>query len=339
MVLGLKSVLIPMSRNEKGGASQVLARYPEVAVIGAGLIGLSWAALFLANGLRVRVCDPRQDLEQAVREGLAGASPALRQMGYSTEGFEPRLRIETDLEAATRDADLVQESGPEQIDFKRECFARLEQFVKPDALLLSSTSSLRATNIARDMEHPERMMVGHPFNPPHVMPLVEIVPGQKTSPEAVQEALSFYRALGKAPVVLHREINGFVGNRLQAAVLRESIYLVQQGVVSVEELDTLVTNSLGLRWAAVGPFKGIHLGGGPGGITHFLTHLGPMFQGLFDELGEAHITPETIAQLAQQAEEAYGPMPDPRMASERDRKQLGILQSNAGVMKNLAEEK
>src|ERR1019366_2820347 len=163
MVLGLKSVLIPMSRNEKGGASQVLARYPEVAVIGAGLIGLSWAALFLANG--------------------------------------PRLRIETDLEAATRDADLVQESGPEQIDFKRECFARLEQFVKPDALLLSSTSSLRATNIARDMEHPERMMVGPPFNPPHVMPLVEIVPGQKTAPEAVQEALSFYRALGKAPVV------------------------------------------------------------------------------------------------------------------------------------------
>src|SRR6202158_1926753 len=325
--------------NEKAGTSQVLARYSEVAVIGAGLIGLSWAALFLANGLRVRVVDPRPDLEQAVREALAAAAPALRQLGYSTAGFEQRLRIESDLEAATRDADLVQESGPEQIDFKREGFARLEQFVKPNALLLSSTSSLRATHIARDMKHPERMMVGHPFNPPHVMPLVEIVPGQKTTPESVQEALAFYRALGRAPVVLHREINGFVGNRLQAAVLRESIFLVQQGVVSVEELDTLVTNSLGLRWAAVGPFKGIHLGGGPGGITQFLTHLGPMFQGLFDELGEVYITPETIAQLAQQVDEAYGPMPNPRMASERDRKQLGVLQSNAGVIKNLAEEK
>jgi ketoreductase RED1 len=183
------------------------------------------------------------------------------------------------------------------------------------------------------MKNPGRMMVGHPFNPPHVMPLVELVPGERTSPEAVQEAVSFYRALGKAPVVLHREINGFVGNRLQAAVLRESIYLVQQGVVSVEELDTLMTNSLGLRWATVGPFKGIHLGGGPGGITHFLNHLGGMFEGLFGELGDAHINPETIAQLAKQADEAYGPMPNPLMTSERDSKQLGILQSHAAVMK------
>jgi ketoreductase RED1 len=316
--------------------SGVLARYKEVAVTGAGLIGISWAALFLANGLRVRVFDPRPDLEKAVRDGVTNASHALRELGYSTDGIEERLLIEPDLEAAARDADLVQESGPENIDFKREFFTKLEQFVKPDALMFSSTSSLRATQIARDMKNPGRMMVGHPFNPPHVMPLVEIVPGEKTSPEAVQEALSFYRALGKAPVLLHREINGFVGNRLQAAVLRESIYLVQQGVVSVEELDTLVTNSLGLRWATVGPFKGIHLGGGPGGITHFLNHLGAMFEGLFDELGEAHINPETIAQLAQQADVAYGPMPNPTMASERDRKQLGILQSHARV---LAERK
>src|SRR5208282_2094250 len=315
--------------NEKAG--EVLARYPEVAVVGAGLIGISWAALFLANGLRVRVYDPRPELERAVLQGLADASPALQQLGYATAGLERRLRIECDLEAAARDADLVQESGPEQIDFKRECFARLEQSAKPNALLFSSTSSLRATQIAREMKHPGRMMVAHPFNPPHVMPLVEIVPGQGTAQEAVREAVAFYRALGKAPVVLHCEINGFVGNRLQAAVLRESIYLVQQGVVSVEELDTLVTNSLGLRWAAVGPFKGIHLGGGTGGITHFLTHLGPMFEGLFDELGEARITPETIAQLAQQTEAAYGAMPNPRLAAERDRKQLGILQSNAGV--------
>jgi ketoreductase RED1 len=270
---------------------------------------------------------------------LADASPALRQLGYETAGFEQRLRIESDLEAAARDADLVQESGLEQIDFKRECFAHLEQLVKPNALLFSSTSSLRATQIAREMKDPGRMMVAHPFNPPHVMPLVEIVPGQGTNPEAVQEAVAFYRALGKAPVVLHREIDGFVGNRLQAAVLRESMYLVQQGVVSVEELDTLMKNSLGLRWAAVGPFQGMHLGGGPGGIAHFLTHLGPMFQGLFDELGEVHITPETIAQLARQTETAYGSMPNPRVASERDRKQLGILQSNAAVMKILNEVK
>jgi ketoreductase RED1 len=263
----------------------------------------------------------------------------LLQLGYSIEGFEQRLRIESDLEAATRDVDLVQESGPEQIDFKREFFASIEHFAKPNALMFSSTSSLRATHMVRDMKNPGRMMVGHPFNPPHVMPLVEIVPGEMTAPEAVQEAIAFYRALGKAPVVLHREINGFVGNRLQAAVLRESIYLVQQGVVSVEELDTLMTNSLGLRWATVGPFKGIHLGGGTGGITHFLTHLGPMFQGLFEELGEANIDPETIALLAQQAEVAYGPMPNPRTASERDRKQLGILQSHASVIKSMAEGK
>jgi len=316
-----------------------LARYPEVAVAGAGLIGISWATLFLANGLRVRVCDPRPDLEKAVRDGVAAASPALRQLGYSTDGFDERLRIEPDLEAAAHGADLVQESGPENIAFKQEFFARLEKFVKPATLLFSSSSSLRATQISRDMKFPGRMMIGHPFNPPHVMPLVEVVPGEKTAPESVHEAVAFYRALGKAPVVLHREINGFVGNRLQAAVLRESIYLVQQGVVSVEELDTLVTNSLGLRWSTVGPFKGIHLGGGPGGITHFLDHLGGIFEGLFGELGEAHINPETTAQLAQQADKAYGPMPNPRMALERDRKQLGVLQSHAKVMKQMAEEK
>lgn len=321
------------STNEQSGA---LAKYKEVAVTGAGLIGISWAALFLANGLRVRICDPCPDLEKAVRDGLASASPALQQLGYSTDGYEGRLRIESSLEAAASGADIVQESGPENIDFKRKFFTQLEQFIKPNTLLFSSTSSLRATEISRDMKNPGRMMVGHPFNPPHVMPLVEIVPGERTAPESVQEALGFYRALGKAPVVLHREINGFVGNRLQAAVLRESIYLVQQGVVSVEELDTLVTNSLGLRWATVGPFKGIHLGGGPGGITHFLDHLRGMFEGLFGELGEAHINPETIAQLAKQADEAYGPMPNPRMANERDRKQLGILQSHAGVMKQMA---
>jgi ketoreductase RED1 len=320
-------------------ASGALARYKEVAVTGAGLIGISWAVLFLANGLRVRVYDPRPDLEKAVRDGVTNASLALQELGYSTDGVEERLRIESSLEAAARDADLVQESGPENIDFKRKFFAEVEEFVKPDALMFSSTSSLRATQIARDMKNPGRMMVGHPFNPPHVMPLVEIVPGDKTSPEAVHQALSFYRALGKAPVVLHREINGFVGNRLQAAVLRESIYLVQQGVVSVEELDTLVTNSLGLRWATVGPFKGIHLGGGPGGITHFLNHLGAMFEGLFNELGEAHINPETIAQLAEQADAAYGPMPNATMANERDRKQLGILQSHATVMKHMAGKK
>jgi len=324
--------------NPSNDSASVPSEIREVAVTGAGLIGMSWAALFLANGLRVRVFDPRSDLEKAVREGLAAMSPALEQLGYSMQGFEQRLRIETKLEAAAAGADVVQESGPEQIEFKRKCFAELEQYVKPQALLFSSTSSLRATMISAEMEHPERMMVGHPFNPPHVMPLVEVVPGERTSQEAAQKAMAFYRALGKAPVLLHREINGFVGNRLQAAVLRESIYLVQQGVVSVAELDTLMANSLGLRWATVGPFKGIHLGGGPGGIKHFLDHLGTMFEGLFNELGEAHITPETIAQLTSQAESAYGPMPNPRMAAERDRKQLGILQSHAAVARKMAEE-
>jgi ketoreductase RED1 len=320
-------------------AAELRERYPEVAVIGAGLIGLSWTALFLANGLRVRVYDPRPELAQAVRSSLAGAAPALEQLGYSTAGFDERLRIEANMETAARDAALVQESGPEKIEFKRECFAALEDCVGPTALLLSSTSSLRATEISRGMRYPERMLVGHPFNPPHIMPLVEVVPGEKSAPQAVAEAASFYRALGKAPVVLHREIDGFVGNRLQAAVLRESIYLVEQGVVSVEELDTLMTNSLGLRWSAVGPFQGMHLGGGPGGITHFLTHLGGVFEKLFQELGEAHLTPETIAALARQAEEAYGRMPNPQMAAERDRKQLDVLRSRARANKGGSGEK
>jgi len=320
------------------GRSRLPARYPEVAVIGAGLIGLSWAALFAANGLRVRVYDPRPDLQQALSDALAGATPALQELGYQTAGIAERVRIEPELETAARGAYLVQESGPEQIDFKRQCFARLEQIVRPGALMLSSTSSLRATHIGSEMKHPQRMLVGHPFNPPHIMPLVEIVPGEKTSAEAVEHTVAFYRLLGKAPVVLHREIDGFVGNRLQAAVLRESMYLVQQGVVSVEELDRVMTNSLGLRWSAVGPFKGMHLGGGAGGIRHFLTHLGPVFEHLFDELGEVHVTPENIAEFTRQTEQTYGPMPNPQIARERDRKQLGVLRSNAGDEKSRRKE-
>ena len=228
--------------------------FRNVAIIGAGVIGASWVALCLAHGLRVCVNDPREGVEAEVRDLVARAAPAIRALGLPTTFAAEQLRFEADLERAVADAQVVQENGPERLDFKRALWKRIEAAAPAGALLLSSSSALPATEQSREMQQPGRLLVGHPFNPPHIIPLVEVVPGLQTPPEAVEAALAFYRALGKAPQVIHKEIGGFVANRLQAAIFRECVSLVAKGVVRIEELDAIVTQSVGLRWAVGGPF-------------------------------------------------------------------------------------
>src|ERR1700754_5109933 len=304
-----------------------LAAYQNVTVIGGGAIGLSWTALFLANGWKVTINDPREDIKTAVQEGLELIKPSLAGLGYSVADLFKGLSFEADLEKAVRNADYVQENGPESIPFKQELYAKLDKWVKPGALLLSSSSSITATIFSEKMTKPERALIGHPFNPPHLIPLVEVVPGKNTSHVATVSAIFFYTSLGKKPVLIEKEIAGFVANRLQAALMRESVYLVQQGVVTMQALDKIVSSSIGIRWAAAGPFKTFTLGGGTGGFPHFLQGLGPALENLWKVLGDAHFDAETTKLLLEQYGNSYGKIPITTLEEERDRQQLAIMKA------------
>ncbi len=298
---------------------------PTAAVIGAGTIGLSWTALFAAHGMPVRVSDPRPDLAEAVDTALAQAAPQLARQGLDVRGLADRVRLADGVTDAVRHADVVQENGPEDADFKRELFATLDRAAPPHALLLSSSSAIPSSAFTGGLDDAGRILIGHPFNPPHLVPLVEVVPGARTSEDAVARAVAFYRSVGRVPVVERKEIPGFVGNRLQNALSREAIHLVEQGVVSPSELDTIMVNSLGLRWSTVGPFLGAHLGGGPGGYRHMAEHIGPSMRRMWDSLGRPEQSPAQTERLIAAVEDAYGTRPYGELTQERDEKQLAVL--------------
>lgn len=312
----------------------ILQRRQRVTVIGAGVIGASWVAVFLAHGLKVTVQDPRAGVDAEVRGYVDRAGDALRALGCNdaliASGHE-RLSFEPDLERAVAAADVVQENGPERIDFKRELWQRVAAAAPAHALLLSSSSALPASAQARDMNAPERMLIGHPFNPPHVIPLVEVVPGTRTSPQATQEAVAFYTALGKVPQIVHKEIGGFVANRLQAAIFRECVGLVAQGVVTVDELDSIVTHSVGLRWAVDGPFASFHLGGGDDGMRGFVRQFGPGMEARWRSMTESTVAFDeaTTRLLYEQSDAAFGGRTRAAHEAARDARQIAILRALA----------
>lgn len=204
----------------------------------------------------------------------------------------------------------------------------------PHTLLLSSTSTLSPDAMGARMADSGRLVVGHPFNPPHVVPLVEVVGGERTDPEAVRQAVAFYPFLGKEPVVLRKPILAFAANRLQSALLRESAHLVKEGVVTLEELDRVVSASIGLRWATVGPFEAFHLGGGPGGLRKWLSTLGANLEQGWELLGRPTMDDDTIAMLIEQAEEAFGARSYEELVQARDRKQTAVLRALAEAGKD-----
>jgi ketoreductase RED1 len=295
-----------------------------VAVLGAGLIGTSWATLFAAHGLHVRIWDPR-DIAEELPRIVEQCARTLPDGARDPAELLSRIEIAHDVPSAVRNVDVVQENGPERIDVKRELYATVEAAVDDDVLILSSTSGIMPSDLARDLAHPERLLVGHPFNPPHVLPLVEVVPGERTDPAAVEAAVAFYAGLGKSPVPLHKEMPGFVANRLQSAVFKESVHLVSEGVVSQEELDRIVTESLGVRWATAGPFQSMHLGGGPGGLRHMLEHLGPGMQRRWKSLGQPELTPDVVERLSTETEQRFAGRSYDELTEQRDRAQLGVL--------------
>jgi ketoreductase RED1 len=303
----------------------ILNRYSKVTVIGAGVIGASWTALFLAHGLTVVVNDPRPDVETIVRDYIRSNLSTLKELGLPTDNLEKKLSFEANLEASVAGADLVQENGPERIEFKQDLWERIGKVVGAHALMLSSSSAKTATEQALKMSRPGRLLVGHPFNPPHLIPLIEVVPGEKTSPEAVDDAVAFYAALGKVPRVVRKEMPGFVANRLQRAIFRECCYLVIQGVVKVDELDDIVTSSIGLRWAADGPFRSFHLGGGAGGFKSFFKQFGPGLNEAWKNMAPVNLDEAAQDKIIAQAEASFAAQPPEQLESERDAKQLAII--------------
>ncbi len=307
-------------------------RYHQVAVVGAGVIGVSWAALFLAHGLRVTICDPRPDIERRVRAGLREIAPTLAQLGLPVGSLgddSAALRFDPVVATAVATADVVQENGPEQLAVKQQLWAEIERGASPEAVLASSSSSIPASAMGESMREPARLVIGHPFNPPHLVPLVEVVPVKGADAAVVERAVAFYRAVGKRPQVLAHEIPGFVANRLQAALFREAVYLVAQGVVTEQELDEVVTSSVGLRWAVAGPFQTFHLGGGPGGLSEFLVHLGPALVALWSQLGAPSLDDPTTELLAAQAAHFDGTVAE--LAQRRDEAQIRLLRALGGT--------
>jgi carnitine 3-dehydrogenase len=285
-----------------------------VTVVGTGAIGASWAALALSRGFQVVATDPAAGAEQTLRDTVA-----IRLAELSQPGLPERLSFTADIGAAAAAADLVLENGPERLDVKREIFAALDQAARPDVLLASSSSGLAPSSFQDACaRHPERVLIAHPFNPPHLVPLVEIVGGRQTSEQAVESALEVFRHLGKRPIRIRGELPGHVANRLQAALWREAYYLVGEGVVSVEDIDIAISSGPGLRWALLGPFATQHLSGGGGGLEHVLEHLGPPMVDWWDDLGAPELTPELTATLVAGVREEFAGQDETEVMARRD---------------------
>jgi len=241
----------------------------RIAIIGTGVIGASWASLFLAKGLQVVATDPAPNAEGSLRKFVKTAWPALKRLGLSAGASQSNLKFTADLTQAVAGVDLVQENGPERIEFKQKLYGQLDELLPPEVIIASSSSGLTMSELQKGAAtHPERCVIGHPFNPPHVIPLVEIVGGAKTSEETIRRATEFYTSIGKKTVRLNKELPGHVANRLQAALAREVYYLVAADVLSATDVDAALSWGPGLRWGVMGNMMLNHLGGGSGGIEH-----------------------------------------------------------------------
>ena len=295
----------------------------SVAVVGAGVIGAGWVVQLLSRGQTVRVFDPSvTDLGRKVEE----AAEAVTALGGDLTGWEGRLSMATSLAEAVEGADFVQENGPESPHSKEALLWELDALVPGGVVIASSTSTLPPSRLASMCsKHPERVIVGHPFNPVYLIPLVEVVGSSVTDPDLVDQAMSFYTEIGKKPVRLRAELPGHLANRLQAALWREAYSLVERGVATVADIDAAIAHGPGLRWALLGPLANQHLSGGAGGLAHVLEHLGPMTQLLMDDLGEPTLTPKLADLLVRGVDEELGARDQVRLAQQRDELLVQLL--------------
>ena len=298
----------------------------RVAVIGAGTIGASWAAYFLGRGLDVTVSDPLPAAQDLVSRTIETVWPILQETG-ATNASPANWRFEPDPVKAVEGVDFVQENGPERYEIKQPLFKRIDAVLSADVIIASSSSGLLVSRLSEGLRHPERCVIGHPFNPPHLIPLVEVVGGSTASDAAIAAAMNFYRAIGKRPIHIRKEVPGHIANRLQVALLREAVHLVAEGVASVADVDAAICEGPGLRWALMGPYATFHLGGGEGGMRHFFDHIGPAVEGWWADLGAPTLTPEIRDTVIAGVEAETGGRSVAELAARRDAALVRLLRA------------
>ncbi|RXH02772.1 3-hydroxyacyl-CoA dehydrogenase NAD-binding domain-containing protein [Bradyrhizobium vignae] len=307
----------------------------RIAIIGTGVIGASWTSLFLAKGLQVVATDPAPNAEASLRKFVDTAWPALKRLGLSAGASQSNLKFTADLAQAVAGIDVVQENGPERIDFKQKLYGQLDELLPPEVIIASSSSGLTMSEIQKGAAaHPERCVIGHPFNPPHLIPLTEIVGGAKTSEATIQRAEEFYTSIGQKTVRVKKELPGHVANRLQSAVAREVYYLVAEGVVSAADVDTALSWGPGLRWGIMGNLMLNHLGGGPGGIEHFFHQFSEPMTAWWKTLGSPVLTPDVQQKLIDSVHAEVGSRTVAELEAERDEVLLGLIELRNKVAKS-----
>ena len=296
----------------------------RVAIVGTGTIGASWATYYLARGFDVTATDPGHNAESALHSFVEGAWDAATTLSLAPGASPDRLKFSTDMRQAVADADFVQENAPERPDLKVKLYADIDDAAPPDTIIASSSSGITMSEIQAGCRNPERTVIGHPFNPPHVIPLVEVVGGKKTAPETIDAAMSFYASIGKKPIHLKKELPGHVANRIQIALYREVVWCIAEGVLDVADSDDAVSWGPGLRWGVMGPNLLWHLGGGEGGIQHFMDTLMDPMASTWKNLGNPQMTPELKQKIVDGVlAEADGRSID-ELSADRDTMLLGL---------------
>lgn len=264
----------------------------RVTCIGAGPIGGGWAAHFLAQGYEVTSYLHDASEQDALQRLLKTAWASVEEIGLAKGASLDNFNWTTDLKEATENAEFIQESAPEVLELKQELYQKLGEIVDPQVVIASSTSGLSMTDIQARCSTPERTIVGHPFNPPYLLPLVEMIGGEKTTARTVDWTVEFYKVAGKAPLVMNKEVPGFIATRLQEAIWREALHMVANGEATVEQIDQAVVNGPGPRWALMGPCEIFHIGGGEGGMAYCLDQFGPALKLPWTRLVAPELTPE-----------------------------------------------
>jgi carnitine 3-dehydrogenase len=303
------------------------AQIKRIAILGAGTIGCSWVCHFLGRGMTVAVYDPAPGFADRVRRFIDNAWPTVQRLGAVPHADRSDVHFFSNAAEAAADAQFVQENGPETLAIKAELYEQMERSLSDDAVVASSTSGNMPSDLQAGRRCPHRYVVGHPANPPHVIPLVEVVGGRQTDPQVVAWTIDFYNAQGKHAVHVKKEVPGHLLNRLQMAIWREAIHLVDIEAASVEDVDAVVSQALGLRWALMGPHMTLHLGGGEGGLGHLIDFLGPGIESWWADLGKPNLTASVREKLIAGVQDEVGDRTYDQLVKQRDAQLLGIIES------------
>ncbi len=298
----------------------------KAALVGGGVIGAGWAARLIESGIDVVMCDPDPEAPRKVGEVLANADRAYAKLTMAPRGNRGSIAFATDVEAAVRDADFVQESAPEREDLKIPLLARIDRAARPDVIIASSTSGLLPSRLQSEMAHPERFTVGHPFNPVYLLPLVEICGGGRTSAETKQAAAAFYERIGMRPLHVRKEIDGFIADRLMEAMWRESLHLIDEDVATAEELDDAIRFGAGLRWSFMGNFLIYRIAGGEQGMRHFMAQFGPALKLPWTKLEAPELTDALLDKVVAQSDEQAGSQSIRELERLRDDCLIAVMQ-------------